>query len=378
MSARGSFVTAIDAATAAITPAPGEGISIQCYDHQIPSFVEAALQRLYGNLFSSMEHYRVFGGADNASTYAVFNGGTLTTVWLFRREKNHVQVLNEGILIDEQEVTRFAHHILAAYPEVDVIAFHAVQAKTHRLPFPHQRFNCLEDMVITLPRSADDYLASMGKATRSYIRRYLSKLKRDFPSFQYQVYNASEIDAQHIRTLIDFNHSRMAGKGKASINSDDTVQRIVQLAMECGMVGVVMLDGRVCAGTINFRVGDNYFLEVVAHDPAYNDYRLGTLCCFLTVCECIARGGSEYHLLWGQDEYKTRLQARQRNLDDLIVYRSRRRMLGNANTVLQNSVAKCSRQVKLWMRSAQRRDDLISKLVVGLVRRLRRSPPPSA
>jgi hypothetical protein len=373
-SASSPATTALDTATAGATdmPAVSQGVSIQVYEDLVPPFVESALEQLYGNLFSSLAHRRVFGTMQNASTYVMVNGTEVAVVWLFRREKNRIQVLNEGIRLTEEEATRFASYIFGAYRSVNVIAFHAVQAKMRKLPLPFQQFNCLEDMVLTLPRSTDDYLASLSKATRSYIHRYLNKLKRDFPSFRYEVSSGQDIGAEDIRAIIQFNHARMAGKGKLSINDDDTEQRIIRLAKECGLVGVITLDGKVCAGTINYRVGDNYFLDVIAHDPAYNAYRLGTVCCFLTACECIARGGNEYHLLWGQDEYKTRLRAIQRNLDDVVIYRSRTQMLANVGMVLQNALKASLRQARLWLRTA-RREERLSARLVGRVLHLVRS-----
>ncbi|HJV87656.1 MAG TPA: GNAT family N-acetyltransferase [Noviherbaspirillum sp.] len=374
MSARGSTIDGIQIARGNIAALgkPAEGIVIQCYDDQIPPFAEAAMLRLYGNLFSSLAHLRVYGRMQNISTYAVFDDGALVTVWLFRREKNHVQVVNEGMLLGDHEVSRFARHILATYPEVDIITFHAVQAMTQRLPLPHQHFNCLEDMVITLPPSADEYLASMGKATRSYIHRYMNKLKRDFPTFRFRVYETKNIDPAHIRAIIDFNRVRMADKGKVAVNDDE---RIIQLAKECGMVCVMTIDGRVCAGTINYRAGDNFFLEVIGHNPEFNNYRLGTLCCFLTACECIARSGHEYHLLWGQDEYKMHLKATQRNLDDLVLYRSRLRMFGHPETLVRNVAARCLRRARLWSRNLQRRGGFGSGIAAALVRRVRNMFP---
>lgn len=359
-----------DAAMAQTTPAL-QGVSIQHHESDVPPFVEPALKRLYGNLFSSLAHFRVFGGMENASTYVVRDGAAIICVWLFRREKNHVQVLNEGMPIDGEEVERFARHIFAVYGAVNVISFHAVRVRTGRLRLPHQRFNCLEDMVLSLPPTPADYFASLGKATRSYIHRYLNKLKRDFPDFHYSVVETQNIEDGQIRRIIELNRSRMAGKGKVAINDDDATQRIIRLARECGMVGVLMLGGRLCAGTINYRVGDNYFLDVIAHDPAYNDYRLGTLCCYLTVCACIERGGHEYHLLWGRDEYKTRLLAVPQDLDDLIVFRSRMYLLCNGNRVLKSACNAGTRGTKLWLRKAQRRNSVVARLVLAVARSLR-------
>jgi len=350
----------------AVSIAPWSNVSIQCYDKDVPPFVGAALERLYGNLFSSLAYYRIFGGADQASVYVVREGKNVVCAWLFRRHHNSVRVINEGIRIDQDDVIRFTNYIFATYPTVNVISFHAVRPQMVELPMPYQRFNCLEDMVLTLPSSADSYTSSLG-----YIHRYLNKLKRDFPSFSFRVLTPGAIDESQIRRIVDLNHLRMASKGKESINDENTTQRIIQLASECGMIGVVMLDGRICAGSINYRVGDNYFLETLAHDPAYDDYRIGTLCCYLTICECIARGGNEYHFLWGQDEYKSRLLGVQRDLDDLVIYRSYLHMVLYGKLAMQHAVHAAIRQARMWVRSTRRRNNVGGKMVNALWRMVR-------
>lgn len=327
--------------------------TIECYKNDVPPFVETALQKLYGNLFSTLAHRRVYGNARNVSTFIARTENTITCIWLYERRGRTVRVLNEGIDVNDDDTLRFARHIFATYPTVGVITFHAIQARIRTLPLPVQRNNCLEDMVLKLPASASEYLAQMGKSTRSYIHRYLNKLRRDFPTVRFTLVEAHEVDERHIQRIIDLNRARMAHKGKASINDATLASQITHLAMDCGMIGTLTIDGRLVAGTVNYRVHDNYFLEVVSHDPAYNAYRLGTLCCYLTVCECIARGGNEYHFLWGQDEYKSRLLGEQRDLDDLAVYRSRAHVLLHPATVLRHAHAAWQRRAQLWLRDAR-------------------------
>ncbi len=351
------------ASAIAVQMAPWSDISIQCYDNDVPPFIGAALERLYGNLFSSLTYFRIFGGADKASVYVVRSGKKVVCAWLFCRYRNTVRVINEGIRIDQDDITRFASYIFARYPAVNVISFHAVQPQMVELPMPYQRFNCLEDMVLTLPSNAESYTSSLGRSTRSYIHRYLNKLKRDFPSFSFRALAPDEIDEQQIRRIIDLNRLRMASKGKASSNDEDATQRIIQLAGECGMVGVIMLDGCICAGSINYCVGDNYFLETLAHDPAYDHYRIGTLCCYLTICECIARGGNEYHFLWGQDEYKKRLLGVQRDLDDLVIYRSYLHMVLYGKLVAHHAANAIVRRARVWVRAIRREDSVTGRLV---------------
>lgn len=365
----------IDADHAALLAPSGQQAhqpAIECYENTVPYFADAALQKLYGSLFASLAYGRVYGGHENASTYVERDGDTPRCVWLYRVDGDDVHVLNEGIRIGHDEVQRFASHIFAAHRAARRIVFHAVQAPAWRPPVPYLRYNCLEDTVLTLPHSAPEYLASLGKSTRSYINRYLNKLKRDFPAFDFQTFAAHEIDPQQVWRIIEFNRSRMQNKGKDSINDDETTRRIIRLAQKCGMVAVLTIGGRICAGTINYRVGDNYFLEAIAHDPAYNDYRLGTLCCYLTICECIARGGGEYHFLWGEDDYKARLGGTRRDLEHLVLYRSHWQMLASPGAVLRDLRAAGSRKLRLWLRDARHRDTVVARAATALADAVRR------
>jgi CelD/BcsL family acetyltransferase involved in cellulose biosynthesis len=149
------------------------------------------------------------------------------------------------------------------------------------------------------------------------------------------------------------------------------VQRIIQFARDRGMVCTITLGGRLCAGTINYRVHDNYFLETLAHDPAFDDYRLGMLCCYLSICECIARGGKEYHFLWGQDDYKVRLHGVQRDLDDLVIYRSHLHMLLNGDAVLQQVAQAGVRRAQVWLRGARRQHSMAARVVDGVLHTVR-------
>jgi hypothetical protein len=341
-----------------------EDISITCYENEVPPFIEAELEQLYASLFSSLTRFRIYGGAENASTYIVREGAAIKSVWLFCRAKRKVRVINEGISIHADEVSRFTNYIFTVYGSVNVITFHAVETSMQQLPFPHQRFDQLEDIVLTLPHTVEEYMASLGKSTRSYLYRYLNRLHRHFPSCRHRIYTKHEIEAKHIHDIIQLNRLRMTDKGKTSAIDDEEMHRIIRLAREYGLVSVITIDDRICAGTINYTVGRNSFLEVVAHDPEYNDYRLGTLCCYLTICECIARGSAEYHFLWGNHDYKYRLRGVRRNLSDLAVYRSRLHFLLQSRTALLIAVNGYIHGTKLWLLDkAKQRNSPISRIV---------------
>jgi hypothetical protein len=359
----------------AIQKAISDDIATACYDNEVPAFVEAELERLYGHIFCSLVHFTAYGGLPaDTSTYVVRKNNRIATIFLFRRKGTRVSVINEGMTLDDEDTKRFASHIFAAYKSVNVISFNAVQGDIANLPFPWQRFACTEDIVAALPDSREAYLASLGKSTRSYIHRYENKLRRSFPSFSLKVYEQKEINAQDIHAIVQMNRARMTAKAKVSSNDDEEMARIIAMVRACGLVCVATIDGRICAGVIHYRLGSNFFMPVIAHDAQYNDYRLGTICCYLAICECLARGCKEYHFMWGRYDYKYRLGGVQRDLQHLALYRSRVQLLRNADMALGIALDGRLRQMKLWVEDQLRQQGqggTVSHAVFRVVNRLR-------
>lgn len=364
------------AESALVRTVTSDDILIVCYENAVPPFIEAELERLYGNIFSTLAEISTYRGSlENINTFVAYKGADLISVFLFERNAARVKVINEGGKIGSSELQHFADYIFSTYDSVRVISLHAVESETGMLRFPRQCFNCLEDIVLTLPDTAEGYRASLGKATRSYLNRYMNKLKRAYPSVQHRVYVRQEIEEKHIHDIIHLNNIRMTAKGKIpekNDKDDQSIQRVVQLAKACGLVSILEIDGKVCAGTINYQAGDNYFLDVISHDPEYNDYRLGTLCCYSTIGECIARRGKEYHFLWGPSDYKFRLGGVRRGLDHLAIYRSRKHMLLNGGMVLKNATRHYERQARLWLHDMRHRDSFVSRFANDLMCRLRK------
>jgi hypothetical protein len=49
-------------------------ITIECHDGYVPEWAEAELNRLYGNIYSSLTYFRLFGGLEHAYTYVARRG----------------------------------------------------------------------------------------------------------------------------------------------------------------------------------------------------------------------------------------------------------------------------------------------------------------
>ena len=346
-------------------------LTISLYENSIPAFVEPELDALYGHVYSSMTLFRAYDGVDrNIHTYVAQDGGTTKAVLLFRREGGKVQVLNEQISIGTGEINRFVRHVFDTYPSVHMVRFHAVRSDDGKLAFPHQRFYRTEDIVLKLPPTPEDYLNALGKATRKNFKYHGNRLKRNFPTLSFEVFVDGKIPESHVRDIIELNRARMATKNKESEIDEAEIAHLTRLVRQSGLVSAMILDGRVVAGTVCSRVGGNYFMHINAHDPAYDDARLGKLCCYMTICDCIARGGKEFHFMWGRFEYKYLLLGVQQDFDELILYRSPARMLLNGPVVLRTAYQGYSREWKFRLLDIANRPDEGSALARAASRTL--------
>jgi hypothetical protein len=344
-----------------------EDITIACHEREIPSFVESDLERLYGHIYSSLAFFRLFKPPHNVNTYVARQGGRAIAVLVFRCENGKVEVFNEMVRIDEEEIRRFAAYIFKRFPSVSVISFQAIQTAVQTLPFPSQQYNEKEEFAIMLPATPDEYTANLGKSTRSNIKRYTRRLAQSFPSFTHKAFENEEVDEQHVRDIIGISKARMTGKKKKFSVDEEMTEGLVKLAKACGFVNVVMIDNRLCAGSISYRIGSRYFAFVNAHDAEFDSCCLGTLCYYFTIRESIVRGGKQLHMGWGRYEYKSRLLGIQQDFDSLVIYRSHLQMLLNCDSVMKAAVKGHLRRLKLWLQDPQRRDSFLSRAAVNMV-----------
>lgn len=314
-----------------------------------------------------MLHLAVFGNAQQLNTYVATEHDKPVAIFVFRMQGSRALVLNHVISISQGDIERFARALFDRFRSISLIAFQTVQTDVRQLHYPHQRCNISENIVLTLPRTADEYVASLGKNTRKNVKYYLNRVKRSFPSFEYRLYERDQVAESVVLDVLRLKNTRLAGKGNDAID-DAEIRRTLMLVRARGMVGVITIDGKICAGSIGYRVGANSFGGVLAHDLAYDGYWIGMLCCFLTICESITLGCKEYHFLWGRDEYKFRMLGVQRDLDNLNVYRSRGHIMLNAPAALNTVALGYSRWARLWLKAAKEPDGTIGRLLARAVR----------
>jgi hypothetical protein len=311
--------------------------SVSCYMYEIPSFIEAELVKAYATFHSSMPFFKFCRSIDNVSCYVSSREGHPSTILLFAFHDKRVEVLNEMIEVEPQEIHRFASYIFQTFNKVDSIGFKALKTTTtDHLGFPVQQYRSKDTYVIALPETPQEYTGSLGKSTRARLLNEMNRFRRDFPSFTARFFVNEEVDESHIRDIIRFSENKINANGM-KVSHD--VEQILALARMCGFVGVLSINGRVCAGWINYQIGANYFGVVTGYDPQYEKYSIGKLCTYLTVCECIRRGGDKYYLGGGAFDYKQRMLGNVLSMDELNIYRSYGKMLMHLDVVAKAFVA---------------------------------------
>jgi hypothetical protein len=317
--------------------------SISCYIDEIPPFVEAELVKAYDTLHSSLPFFKVFRSLDHVSCYVARRDGHPATVLLFTCRNGRVDVLNEMIEIEQSELDRFVRYIFTKFERVDVISFKALKTATENFCFPVQKHNSKDTYVVALPGTPEEYTASIGKNTRADIRQQTNRIRRDFPSFAWRFFVNEDIDEKHVREIVKFSENKINAKG---VKVSHDVERIMALAKMCGFVSVLLIDGRVCAGSINYLVGTSCFGDVTGYDPQYEKYGFGKLCLHETISETIMRGGTKFYLGGGVFDFKQRMLGTLLCMDELHIYRSYAKMLVHFDRTAGAAIAACVGRLK--------------------------------
>lgn len=349
-------------------------IQVSCHDGEIPAFVAQELDRLYRHPYCTLSYLAMMEDLAGTSTYVARQNGMPIVILLYRRTASEVTVINDYVALGEEEIRRFACHLFDRFEAVRRISFRMLQAGVASLGYPRHAVICTEDMTVVLPATVQEYHAAVGRNMRRNIKRYTDALLADFPTYRYQHFLEHEIGEQQIREIVALSCMRMESKNIVPRFNEAEIRWIIDLAKRCGMIGVATIDGRICAGAIGFRMGEDYFMHVIAHDLQYNDYSLGILCYFKTICEGIARGGKQFHLLQGRYGYKYRLLAQRRDLVHLDIYRNRTCLVLCCRSALQKELQGRIHLVKQWLlHDVERQEGRVCRLLARTVNALRKA-----
>lgn len=298
------------------------GLSQEFHRWPLPGYVWPALEQRYHSIFCSEPHLRIHGGvSEDIEAWVSRKDGQITSLLLFEKQGTVARVLNEVFVPSADELADFATAVFRHHPSLTAVEVRAAGVEGKVPGYRSLSAPQSEDYVLALPSSPDGWLASLSAQTREKVRYHLRRTMRKQPGFRFLTLDSEQIDDTQLHRIVDFNRARMQKKGRRFGMSDYEEQGLRRLMRERGLLGLIEIDGEIRAGLLCTLAGKDIYMHVIAHDPAFDDLRLGFLCCVLTVQDAIARGRERFHFLWGQYDYKTRLGGQRVELTQLLILR---------------------------------------------------------
>jgi hypothetical protein len=279
------------------------------------------LPGLYGSLFSTTDWFLTHD--DLVATGACVLDAP-RHVLLFRTDGDTVNVLNGAFRIEPADARRACTALFRAMPKARRI--HLEVMFPHRdLSLPHRELFWTDHMVVQLPTTVDEYVASLGASTRRNLRTYQNRLSRDFPDLSTTVTYAGEHSRDLFGRFLAWQSTRFRSLGRRTYFDidQDRRERFMELLQRRGQAHVTSVHGEPVAIVFTFPVGVEAFEYAYAFNPTYEYYHLGLMAQFWAVCHAIEDAKERFNLGWGSIvDYKLRLGARPVRATRLSVFRS--------------------------------------------------------
>lgn len=281
--------------------------------------------QLYKNPFSSFEYITSFFKNEQLNVITIHDKDTLLHIIVFFKNitTQEIFVLNRLYSFSESYFQLLCSKLMLDYPDAKKIIFkHLYNSINERLSNnwvckPHD-----ENYIISLPQTFDDYLKKLSSNMRQQSRRRVANLKRAFSNYKFLVYEKENVLPNVIRRIIQMNHLRMTNKNIVPGIDETYTNNILSFIPKYGFISVIEIDNLIVAGLIMYRVNDNYYMQTISSDPDFDKYSVGHVCLFLTLQKCIELKGNQFHLLWGNNNYKKRFLGIRNQLFNVVYFRN--------------------------------------------------------
>ena len=290
------------------------------------------LVRLYGTTYSTVEYFDIFHCKKVSDCWLLrmSDAGELKHVLVVSPANEETVVLNEMISLERSELELLSDAVFEKFPapRLSINRIRISGGTSFLLGRRGFRFQTINDAVLGLPRTAHDYRQMLGSQTRKHITYYLNRLRKAFPDFRTAFVAAGDVSAEHIDRIVEMNRGRLRSKGGQSSIDRDYEERLLALARAHGVLCICYANGKIIAGSICTKVGNDAYLHVIAHDVEYDGFNAGQVCLYNSILYLLEMNCARFHMLWGRSEYKYRFGARDENLVFFRMYRSGLRLAG--------------------------------------------------
>jgi CelD/BcsL family acetyltransferase involved in cellulose biosynthesis len=206
------------------------------------------------------------------------------------------------------------------------------------------------NFIVDLPPTWTQYVSSLEPSFRPLLTRYPKRLQSRFSVRYARCENVEDLQKQ-LQTLFDLHQMRWIGRGEAgAFASNERRSFYEQMASAFLTRGwlefwLLELNGAAVGAQFCFRYNDTVSLLQEGFHPKYAAEKIGYALKAHLLQEIIRSGARRYDFLGGNDPYKAKFGARQKNY--LNVFFAGTSRLGRLYLVVQ----KQKRRAKAWLKT---------------------------
>jgi CelD/BcsL family acetyltransferase involved in cellulose biosynthesis len=180
--------------------------------------------------------------------------------------------------------------------------------------------------VLSLPPSWDEYLKMLGRNMREQIRRYPKRLEKEF-KVEYS-FAQSEAEVQlALDNLFRLHGARWRARGQTGVLATPRRQKFHRAVCSAFFkrdwlrLWTLRCNGTAVCVLLNYFYDHKYYFFIGGFAPEYSRWSVGT-CLFSQVLQrAIAEGATEFDFLKGEEEYKYRFGACNRDYKTVSWFR---------------------------------------------------------
>jgi CelD/BcsL family acetyltransferase involved in cellulose biosynthesis len=290
------------------------------YPDDVPAGILDGLPALYNSVFSTPDWWDTH---DKKQPTGVCVLEHPRHVIAFTVDGDTVEVMNKVFSINAHDARRACAALFRALPRARRIHIELL-FPPRELRLPVRVRNVAVHMVIDLPATVADYDAMLGKRTRSNLRNFQNRLRRDHPDVSTSICIPGEEADRLFEQFLTWKRDWFQAHGRTTFWDErpEEIDQSKQLARRRGEAHVTRIGGAPAAIRFLLPVGDSTVSYQGAFDPAYQQYRLGLVSSYWTICNAIERGMRQINLLWSTTDYKGHLGATPRPASQVSVFRS--------------------------------------------------------
>lgn len=293
--------------------------SVKCFKG-LPFEYESFLIEKYDSFVSTCRYIEISYIVTDVHYMLIQDNSSLVDILIFDNKGDTATCLNSLAKLDKNIVEIFAENLFKNYTSIKKIEF----SSTYSNNLLNKSVLTLRsnDYIIKLPSSIDDYFQQLGSSTRSNVRKHKNKILRDFPQANFVTKIGTEIEESIIDKIIHLNFDRILSKKEVPHANHTQTKNNYEYSKYYGCVTYIEIDGFLVAGCIAYMANGSIYSRFLSHDNNYSKYNAGQLCMLYLIQVAIEKGFTDFHLLSGECDYKTRFLARPQPLYSNIVYKS--------------------------------------------------------